>query len=220
MSEQKRITRRRFLALAGGTIGVTALTCGGLAVLGTRQPAVELIESNCGDGNEVKDRILVAYATRCGSTGEIAEAIGQALCEGGAAVDVRPVKDVTDVNGYQAVVVGSAIRIGQWLPEAVKFVETHQDALRRVPVAYFAACMTLAEDTEENRRTTAAYLDPVREIVQPVAEGLFAGAMDFSKLPFALRLMVKAMKSEEGDLRDWDSIDAWATNMHPVLSGA
>jgi len=70
MSEQNKISRRRFLTLTGGAIGVTALTCCGLTVLGTRQPAVEFNESNCGGENEMSGKILVAYASKCGSTGE------------------------------------------------------------------------------------------------------------------------------------------------------
>ena len=220
MSEKSKITRRRFLALTGGTVGVTALACCGLTALGMQQPAVESIESSFGGGNEMSDKILVAYASRAGSTGGVAEAIGQVLCNGGVAVDVRLAKEVTDVSPYRAVVVGSAIRMGQWLPEAIKFVEMHRDALSQVPVAYFAVCMTLAEDTEENRRMVAAYLDPVREIVQPVDVGLFAGAMDYGKLSFIFRLVIKAMKVPEGDFRNWDAIRDWAANVRPRLLGA
>ena len=165
----------------------------------------------------MSEKILVAYASRCGSTGEVGEAIGEVLCNGGATTDVRLAKDVTDVSPYRAVVVGSAIRMGRWLPEAVKFVETHRGALSQVPVAYFAVCMTLKDDTEENRREVAAYLDPVREIVQPVDVGLFAGAMNYSKLSIPFRLIIKAMKVPEGDFRDWDGIRAWATNLRPML---
>lgn len=219
MSEQNRISRRRFLALTGGAVGATALACCGLTALGTRQPAVEFNESSCGGENEMSDKILVAYASKCGSTGEVAEAIGQALCEAGAAVDVRLAQNVTDVSPYRAVIVGSAIRVGRWLPDAIKFVETHQEALSQVPVAYFLTCMTLEDDTEENRRTVAAYLDPVREIVQPVDVGLFAGSMDPSKLSFVFRLMMKAMGTPEGDYRDWEAIRAWADGLRPALLG-
>jgi len=165
----------------------------------------------------MEDRILVAYASRAGSTGEVAEAIGKALCEGGAAVDVRLAKDVTDLSSYRAVVVGSAIRVGKWLPEAVEFVETHQEALSRMPVAYFAVCLTLKEDTEENRGEVSTYLDPVCEIVQPVDVGLFAGGMDYSKLPFILRVMMKGMKSPKGDFRNWEAIRAWAGQVRDRL---
>jgi len=217
MDEQTRITRRRFLMLTGGTVGASVLCCGGLATLGLRQPAIEYIESSCGKEENVGDKILVAYASRAGSTGEVAEAIGQVLCEAGAAVDVRLAKEVTDLRPYRAVVVGSGIRVGKWLPEAVQFVERYQEALSRVPVAYFLVCLTLNEDTEENRRTVAAYLDPVRDLVQPVDVGLFAGVMDYNKLPFIFRLMMKAMKSPEGDFRDWEAIRAWAGQVHTGL---
>ena len=203
MGERKQISRRRFLTLAGGAVGATAVACGGLAVLGTRQPAVEFAKSSCGSEDEMGKGVLVAYASRCGSTGEIAETIGQALCERGAAADVRLAKEVTDICEYRAVVVGSAVRAGHWLPEAVDFVKAHQEALGGMPMGYFLACLTMMEDTEEARREAAAYLDPVRELVEPVDVGLFAGAMDYGKLPFAFRRMMKAMNSPEGDFRDW-----------------
>ena len=163
-------------------------------------------------------KILVAYATKAGSTAEVAAEIGRVIeSKGGCQVDVRPVGKLNGVDGYDAVVIGSAIRAGKWLPEATKFVEKHRDALGRVPVALFTVCLTMKDDTEENRRTVAAYLDPVREVVQPVEMGLFAGVMDYSKLPFLLRLMMKAMKSPQGDFRDWEAIRAWADNTCPLL---
>lgn len=163
-------------------------------------------------------KILIAYATKAGSTAEVAAEIGRVIeSKGGCQVDVCPVGKLNGVDGYDAVVIGSAIRAGKWLPEATKFVEKHRDTLGRVPVALFIVCLTLSEDTEENRRTVAAYLDPVRQVVQPVDVGLFAGAMDYSKLPFTLRLLMKAMKSPQGDFRDWEAIRAWADNICPLL---
>ena len=163
-------------------------------------------------------KILIAYATKAGSTAEVAAEIGRVIeSKGGCQVDVRPVGKLNGVDGYDAVVIGSAIRAGKWLPEARKFVEKHRDALGRVPVALFAVCLTLKDDTEENRRTVAAYLDPICEIVQPVEVGLFAGVMDYSKLPFILRLLMKAMKTPQGDFRDWEAITSWADNICPLL---
>ena len=163
-------------------------------------------------------KILIAYATKAGSTAEVAAEIGRVMeNKGGCQVDVHPVGKLEGVSGYDAVIIGSAIRAGKWLPEATKFVEKHRDALSRVPVAFFTVCLTLSEDTEENRRTVAAYLDPVREMVQPVDVGLFAGVMDSSKLPFILRLMMKKMKASEGDFRDWEAIRAWASQVRARL---
>lgn len=164
-------------------------------------------------------KILVAYATKAGSTAEVAAEIGRVMeSEGGCQVDVCPVSKLNGVDGYDAVVIGSAIRGGRWLPEATKFVEKNRDALSRVPVALFTVCLTLKDDTEENRRTVAAYLDSVHELVQPVDVGLFAGAMDYNKLPLILRLLMKAMKAPEGDFRDWEAIRAWAGQVRDRLT--
>jgi menaquinone-dependent protoporphyrinogen oxidase len=168
------------------------------------------------------DRILVAYATAAGSTGEVAEAIGEALREEGAAVDVRRAKKMDDVSGYGAVVVGTGVRAGRPYQEAVSFVEKNQQALGGVRVAYFLVCMTMGQDTAENRNEAETFLSPVLEAapqVEPVAVGLFGGELDYGKLPLPLRLVMKAMKRPEGDVRDWEAIGAWAREICPKLLG-
>ncbi len=222
--EKIRITRRRFLLL--GAAGTTALACGGVAALGMRSPEIEFVESNCAKGENAKGRILIAYASQCGSTGEIAETIGQVLCEAGTAVHVRPAKSVNDIGPYQAVVVGSAIQRSQWLPQAVEFVRMHQDALSQIPVAYFLTCLAMIADTDAARREATTFLDPVRQQVprvQPVDIGLFAGKLDFDKLPGMYRLLWPLTAGGdvgEGDYRDWETIRSWAADLHPRLLDA
>jgi menaquinone-dependent protoporphyrinogen oxidase len=221
MQEQTKISRRRFLAWAGGAVGVGILSCGGVGLLATRQPKVELVESSC--GQQAQTRVLVAYASRTGTTGEVAEAIGKTLCEHGAAADVLPVQEVSNLDTYSAVVVGGGIYMGRWLSEATRFVQTQRAALSRVRTAYFLVCGTLREDTQENRRTVAAYLDPLRESVpeiQPVDAGLFAGRIDYARLSPLYRLIMKGMEAQEGDFRDWEAIRDWAARIHPDLVAA
>ena len=220
MSKTTRLTRRRFLMLAGGTVGATALACGGLVVLGNQPPPVQFVESSCGKEQNMGNKILVAYSSVCGSTGEVAATIGQELCAAGATADVRLAKDVRDLSPYRAVVLGSAIRAGRWLPEAVKFVETHQARLSQMPVAYFVVCLTMKDDTPENRQTVAAYLDPVRAKVKPVSEGLFAGVLDVRKLAFIPKLIMQGMKMPEGDFRNWQAIRTWTSELRPTLLSA
>jgi menaquinone-dependent protoporphyrinogen oxidase len=159
------------------------------------------------------NRILVAYATRYGSTAEVAQAIGERLRQRGEAVDVYPVEEVTDVSGYRAVVVGSAIRIGQWLPAAVQFVEKHREALRAVPTAFFTVHLMALDDSEASQQHRAAYLAPVHAIVTPQHEAFFAGKVDLRQLNLGERLMTRAVRSPVGDLRDWEAIHAWADQL-------
>ncbi len=171
----------------------------------------------------MSDKILVTYATRAGSTAGVAEAIGKTLAEGGAQVDVLPMNDVKDLAPYQAVVAGSAIREGKWLPEAMQFVQTHRAALTQKPFAAFLVCMTLAMPKGDYREHVATWLEPVRALVKPVSEGLFAGVLDISqvssfsaKVKFWLSVAMGVWK--EGDHRDWNAIRTWAEGLRPLLS--
>jgi menaquinone-dependent protoporphyrinogen oxidase len=223
MNQPTRIHRRRFLKTALGAVVGGTVSCGALGAWAMRQPKTVLISSQCGETKTVGSKVLVAYASRAGSTAEMADEIGKVLCAAGTAADVRPADRVSDVRPYQAVIVGSAVYMGRWLTAATRLVETHQDTLSRIPVATFTACLTMNKDTEENRRQVSAYLDPLWERapqVHPVAKGLFAGRLDLKRLPVAYRLIVKAMKQPEGDMRDWDKIRAWATDLAPALIGA
>ena len=169
------------------------------------------------------NKILVDYASRAGSTAGVAEAIGQTLAEGGAPVEVRPMQEVTDLTPYRAVVAGSAIQGQQWLPEAMRFIQTHQATLAHKPCAIFSVCMTLAmPNSEKYRQGVADWLKPVRALVRPVSEGLFAGVLDINKIPsFGDKLKFRLSDIfgvwSEGDHRDWNAIYAWARNLPQLL---
>jgi menaquinone-dependent protoporphyrinogen oxidase len=171
----------------------------------------------------MSNKILVAYATRAGSTAGVAEAIGRTLAEGGAQVEVRPMNDVKDLTAYRAVVAGSAIQNKQWLPEAMQFMQTHQAALAQRPFAVFLVCMTMAmKNADKYRGFVEDFLQPVRTLVTPVSEGLFAGVLDISKVPsasdrFKFRLSVLFGVWSEGDHRDWNAIRSWADSIRPLL---
>ena len=166
----------------------------------------------------MKNRILVVYATRAGSAAEVAEFVGKALARQGASVDVKPARSVQSLADYSAVVAGSGIRAGQLYSDITGFVQRYKGELEKMPTAYFVECMTLKDDTAANRKTVEAYLEPLRATVKPVAAGLFAGKMDYSKLGVFARFAVKNMvKVPEGDFRDWNAIEAWAAALLPKL---
>ena len=168
-------------------------------------------------------KILVTYASRSGSTAEVTAAICQSFVDSGVTVDLLPIQQVSTLIPYQAVIVGSAIRKSKWLPEAVQFVQTHQETLRHKPLAMFTLCITLAmSNSEQYRSAVAGWTAPVRALVGPLSEGLFAGLLDFNKLPFnwdtlKLRATVAAGIFPRGDRRDWNAIRAWAESLKPML---
>lgn len=153
--------------------------------------------------------ILIAYATRAGSTAEIAAALGESLRQRGYAVQVKPVEKTADVAGYSAVLLGSAIRMGRWLPEAVDFVQTHRLALQTLPVALFTVHMLNSADDAASVTARHAYLETVRPLLPGAEEVYFTGLMDFSRLSFLDRLIAKLVKSVESDQRDWERIRGW-----------
>jgi menaquinone-dependent protoporphyrinogen oxidase len=169
----------------------------------------------------MSQRILVAHASRAGSTAEVAEAIAQVLREGGAEVDVRPVEQVRSLEDYDALVHGSAIWAGKPLPEASRFAAAHRQTLGDLPIAYFALCEILRVDTPENRERARRFLDPLRKLVEPVALEAFAGKKDYTTLhPLVRWFMIHVLHSPEGDWRDWDEIRAWAAALAPRLTRA
>ncbi len=165
-------------------------------------------------------RILVAYATRYGSTAEVAQAVGKVLQEAGAEVDVLDIGDITDITPYQAVVVGSAARLGKLYANAIKFVHKHAKELAGMPTAYFYVGATMNQDTLENRKKAGEVLEPMRKDKEPVSIGFFGGKIDPAKLEPFWRFIVSFVKEGEmapGDYRNWDAINAWAKSLIPIL---
>jgi menaquinone-dependent protoporphyrinogen oxidase len=211
-SKQWRINRRDFLVLTGGII--SAMSLGSISPAGFCHAAViKFTESKCEGKSMMGKKILVAYASKYGSTGGVADAIGKELCSKGATVDVLLTKNAINLSSYQGLVLGSAIYKGKWLPDAVDFVKTNCEIFRQVPVAYFLVCITMYKPTEENRRKVLAYLDPVLQAVpqvKPVVIGTFAGALDYSNLSWPNKKIMEFKGAPEGDFRDWDAIRSWA----------
>ena len=150
-------------------------------------------------------RVLVAFASRHGSTEEVAHAIASVLRERGFVVDLRSATSVHGVAGYDAVVIGGALYTARWHREARRLLHRERAALARMPVAVFAmGPRTLDDDeVEHSRRELGVALDEVPDVV-PVSVAIFGGVVDPAKLHFPLNRMPAV------DARDWDAIRAWA----------
>ena len=151
--------------------------------------------------------VLVAYASKHGSTQGIAEQLRQL----GKEAEARPVEEVTDPGSYEAFVIGSAVYYGSWLKEATEWVHHHQAVLAGHPVWLFSVgpLGTEVRDTEQQPKEMTEF----RETIRPREQHIFFGALDHSHLSFAERVMVKAVRAPEGDFRDWEAIDAWAASI-------
>jgi len=158
--------------------------------------------------------ILVTYATKAGSTLEVAEVIGEVLASRNFLVDVKPVNEKLSTIGYGAIVMGSAICMGAWLPEMMKFIWENKNKLNRIPTATFTVHMLNTGDDTNSRAARDAYLSSIREMISPLHEAFFVGKVDLSTLPLldsvSARVIQPKIAAHSGDFRDWDKIRSWA----------
>jgi menaquinone-dependent protoporphyrinogen oxidase len=158
--------------------------------------------------------VLIAYASKHGSTEGIAERIGETLTTAGQQAQVRSVKAVDDLSGYDAFVIGSAAYIGSWLKEATEFVRRNQAILTSKPVWLFSSGPVGTSTKDAQGRDVVA--------IKPRGTRVFFGAVDPSALGFSERI-VRRMPAvrvllPEGDFRDWKAIEAWAQSIAQELT--
>lgn len=192
--------------------------------------------------------ILVTYETESGSTAEVAQTIGETLGEGGAAVDVKPMGDVANLDAYHAVVLGAPMIVG-WHRGATRWLAAHQAALSHKPTALFITCLELTRTgtdhvadvpvfadpklghapkqpdkltIKEKQTTPVRYLGPVLEQapqVKPVSAAFFGGKLDYSTLGLLATLFVRfIIRGKAGDYRNWDAIRSWAADVRDTLA--
>lgn len=159
-------------------------------------------------------RILVAYASKYGSTKEVAESIGTVLRERLLRADVRPAGEVGDLDGYDGVVLGGGIYIGRWHRDARGFVKHFEAELRGRPVAVYA--LGPVDDVPEHVADSEKQFHSVVEKLpfEPLAARLFGGAVDPRKLSFPFNHLPAA------DVRDWQAVRVWALELADGFASA
>jgi menaquinone-dependent protoporphyrinogen oxidase len=165
-------------------------------------------------------KVLVAYATKLGATGGIAEKIAEELRLAGHQVDALPVSEVKDLEDYQAVVLGSAVYIGRWRKEAVNFLKSYESLLAGMPVWFFSSGPLGEGDPVEllDGWTFPPLQQEIADRIQPRGVTVFHGMLDRAKLNFIERFMLDKMGAQEGDFRDWEMISRWAGQISADLS--
>src|SRR5512134_2452827 len=152
-------------------------------------------------------RVLVAAASRYGATEEIADALGRVLDEPGVDVDVVAIEEATELSKYDAFVLGSGVYAGHWLKPARQFVDDHVDEIVARPTWLFSSGPI--GDPPKPDVDHAVDVDELVSKTRARGHRVFAGKLDKNGMRFADRAIVSAVRSAEGDFRDWGEIEAW-----------
>jgi menaquinone-dependent protoporphyrinogen oxidase len=154
--------------------------------------------------------VLVAYATKRGSTAEIAETIAATLRREGLGICLKGAEDVESLDGYDAVVLGSAVYMKLWRGDARHFLKKHRKALKQTPFWVFSSG-PVGDPTKDNPE----WAEPPR-IVEKVEElgakehVVFGGCLPATPQGFVEKAMVQGTPKQFHDRRDWAEIREWA----------
>ena len=161
-------------------------------------------------------KILVTVASKHGSTYDIAKAIGSELATCGLQVSVAPVQDVRTIEEYDAVVLGSAIHMGQWMKAAKEFVARETATLTSIPVWLFSSGpvtdRSKPDDPADRRQG-----DQIAKALAAREHRVFRGKLDKTGLSVAERAIVRIAKAPSEDQRDWDAVRTWASGIGTAM---
>ncbi|MFN8162452.1 MAG: flavodoxin domain-containing protein [Solirubrobacterales bacterium] len=162
--------------------------------------------------------VLVAYASKRGSTAEIAENVAATLRRAGLEVDCEVAGDVSRLDPYDAVVLGSAVYLKRWRGDARQFLRKHRKALEGMPFWVFSS-----GPTGDPAKDDAAWTEPARIVEKVEALGarghvVFGGRVPSQPHGPFEKAMVEGVPPEYRDRRDWDEIRAWATAVAAELT--
>ncbi|MDI6718973.1 MAG: flavodoxin domain-containing protein [Methanomicrobiales archaeon] len=162
-------------------------------------------------------KILVAYATRAGSTAEIAGVIGKALEDAAMEADVRNIAEIVDLGSCDAAVIGSPLYMGKVLREVAPFIQQHSQELAEIPLAAFVVGTSMVGREEKFREQARTIMAGAMLPIRPREIGVFAGALDPDRISVGEKAVIKLVKAPYGDFRDWDAIRAWAGHLPAIL---
>lgn len=162
-------------------------------------------------------RVLVAYASKMGSTAEIAAAVAERLEAGGFDVNLVQTKRAPSPESYSAVVVGSALYVERWMNSARRFLRKNADALSNIPTWLFESgpCGELALQRHTISRGTLR----LAERIGASPPQVFGGNLDPARATGRLARWV-ANSDLAGDYRDWRAIRTWADDIARHLLSA
>ena len=164
-------------------------------------------------------KVLITYASKHGSTAEIAKKIEEDLNQSGFECTTIPVKQVKDLSGFQAVVLGTGLYMGQWQKDAVKFIKQNKALLENQKLWIFTSGPTGEGDPVKlvQNRLYPEGLRAAIEEINPKDVAVFHGNIDPSKLSGFEKWIIGKVNAAIGDFRNWQSISTWATGIANAL---
>lgn len=160
-------------------------------------------------------KILIAVASRHGSTREIADTIAGDLRSAGHVANVVDVGEIGSIEPYDAAVIGSAVYLGNWLSGARDFVARNQTRLATIPVWLFSSGPIGKENPQP--ASAPAHMDEMLRSIGAREHRIFVGLLDKRKLTLGERLITTVVRAPDGDFRDWDHIHEWAREIAAAL---
>jgi menaquinone-dependent protoporphyrinogen oxidase len=160
-------------------------------------------------------QVLIATASRHGSTFDIADEIARVLSRRGCVVVDKAADEVDGIERFDAIIVGSAVYMGHWLPEALSFVTRHSAELAQRPVWLFSSG-PIGEPPQPE--TEAQGVAEMAERVGARGHRTFAGRLDPDRLGLGEKVIVGMLRAPKGDFRDFPAVTAWAGEIADVLA--
>lgn len=152
-------------------------------------------------------RVLVAHASKHGGTEGLAQWVGEALEHHGIDAVVIPANSVTEIDTYDAVVVGGALYIFRWHADARRFVKRYETVLRAKPVWLFSSG-PLDDSAMEKE------IPPVRSAQKAMDRVGARGHMTFG----GRMLSETNAKLPVGDWRNRTQVDGWVKKIVSQLT--
>ena len=164
-------------------------------------------------------KVLVAVASRHGSTAEIAQTIGEQLRSDGHDVVVAAPEEVVTLARTEAMVLGSALYVGHWEPAAVRLAERAGAELDGRPVWLFSSGPVGRPEGKFTRQMAVDPAELPKVLAQTKALGhrIFPGKLDRYQLHGLQRAALGVFRGMEGDFRDWTAVRSWADGISAQL---
>jgi menaquinone-dependent protoporphyrinogen oxidase len=166
----------------------------------------------------MSEKILIGYATKSGSTEEVAEAIAHEFGEQGFNIDLLSVERIKKLDGYKLIVLGAPLYMMRWHKDMRQFLKNHQKVLTGTPIAIFALGPT--HDVESEFQSAISQLDKELEKfkwLKPIEKKMFIGKFDPSKIGFPFSLIGPLKNMPLSDERNWGEISSWASSLAEAL---